>query len=1441
MARSFKILILEKNDNNQEIISNTLQSLNIDPIISFCSNKSEFIAALKNSPDFIFASAAKARYRAKNALAYINSKNLLIPLVVLSDEKNNSSALELIKEGAQDYLEWEHLERLPLIIRNLIEIRDTQSKLSRLEIQEQEKKDNLSGLLSFATDFNFVVNLDSDEGVQIEWINQSMGSLMDYSVEEINEIGYLEIIHPDDQPQVIKNFELILAGHPIKGETRIIDKSGNIKYFHYSVYPQLDPDTQTIKNLYGAANDITHYKKSEVLYTELFNNISIGLYRTTPDGKLIDVNQACVDLFQYPNREELLNQSAAQLYATPDLRDKWIKAMDDDGVARNFIAKVKRYDGSLLWTKENSRVVKDQKGEILYFEGSIQDIHSEQKAEESLNESEIKYRTLFQESGEAVFLSNLEGNLIEINSAFAELFGFSEEELITMSTLDVFEDPDSARRATKMIADNGPGKFRIEEKMRCKDGSTFEAMITFTVGEKKEDGQQFLHGIVRNITDLKQGEKELEAVVSVYNALRSSNRVSELQPIILEHIINSGDLDAAALEMIDPNTGTSKILSANGLWGNWVIKSSSPSEEISEKILRDGASIVLNENDIGEMDQHVLNGINHIACIPLIASDNPIGVLWSGKISPIPDETLRLITVICNIAAVTMNRVNLFEEKERSLREGQAVSDISKSLNETLDLPKIFQLIVDSTEEVIPKVDRAVIHLFDPEKKLLHSVAMKNNFPTGRKIEFPKISVTPDGNFNFDDLSKKDIEAASMRSGQGIAGMVIEGGSTINVFDIKFDDRFVYKPGTSDIRSMVVTPIIHHDKRIGTISILSKSPNAFTRGDERLLEQLSIQATTALLNAQRYEAEQASRELAEAKAEISSLLSQSLELNIVLDRILEQTTNIVACRGSNIMLIENNNLSVHRMRGYENKYKMAGAWLKNDLVLSLENIKYMIEEKEPFIINDVHEFGSWEHEGAPDWVKSSAGIPLVVAEEVFGFLMMDSDITDYFTEDMIEKVKSFADDAAIAVNNARLYKMERDQRHLAQAQAEISAVLNQTLEVDVVLDRILEETQKIVAFSSANIMLIQEGKTKIVGRIGYPNSNGHSDKELLFDHEETFTLSEMMRTKKPMIINDTAKHPKWRQDRGLPWVKSYMGIPLSTDEEVIGFLNLDSREKDFFSEEMATRLLSFANDVAMAVNNANLYNQLESALAQEQATRGKLIRADKLAGMGRMVASVAHELNNPLQTIKNCLFLIEQSTKSPENLELLEMSMSEIERLSDIVDRLREVYRPREFQATDDLSILSLLFAVEKLADTHLKRNQTDWQFSPSSEDYIVQGIQDQLIQVLLNLSLNAMEAMQPEGGLLETGLILDQDTNQIGVTFKDTGPGIPEDEIAFIFDPFYTTKETGMGLGLSICYDIAQNHNGSITVENDPNQGVIFTLWLPVIAVKEIEPAFGD
>ncbi len=298
---------------------------------------------------------------------------------------------------------------------------------------------------------------------------------------------------------------------------------------------------------------------------------------------------------------------------------------------------------------------------------------------------------------------------------------------------------------------------------------------------------------------------------------------------------------------------------------------------------------------------------------------------------------------------------------------------------------------------------------------------------------------------------------------------------------------------------------------------------------------------------------------------------------------------------------------------------------------------------------------------------------------------------------------------------------------------------------------------------------------------------------------------------------------------------SLMAVPLWIEGKPFGTMLLarDQSSEPFTSEDLLL-LQSLADRTALAYANARLYKDLQSALQEEQIMRLKLVQAEKQSALSRMVASVAHELNNPIQTIQNCLFLTQQDTDPESQVnEFLEMAISEARRVSKLVWQLREIYRPTKPGPMLPLDISNLLVEVCSLLAPHLQYQHVEWKQSPlpgNGECLIVRGISDQLKQVFLNISLNAVDAMQPDGGALTVSLAIQNRPEPcLGVSFTDTGPGILPENKPKLFEPFYTTKEGGTGLGLSICEDIVHRHSGWIEVESQPGEGAMFTVWLPL------------
>jgi C4-dicarboxylate-specific signal transduction histidine kinase len=396
---------------------------------------------------------------------------------------------------------------------------------------------------------------------------------------------------------------------------------------------------------------------------------------------------------------------------------------------------------------------------------------------------------------------------------------------------------------------------------------------------------------------------------------------------------------------------------------------------------------------------------------------------------------------------------------------------------------------------------------------------------------------------------------------------------------------------------------------------------------------------------------------------------------------------------------------------------------------------------------------------------------------------------------------------------------------------ETSSALNESLDLNEVLDRILVQAHKLVPAQAINVMFVEGEHASIVRRIGYEGLGRIEQNLLNFRFPISWPIfHQMYTTHQSIYLADTALEPGWQKIQESDWVRSCIGVPLVISDETIGFLNASHSEPNFFDLKHLHMLEALSHHASVAIQNARLLDELKKALEKEQGMRSQLVQADKLAALGKMVSVIAHEINNPIQTVKNAFYLLEdQITPGGPAVEYLKMASTEANRIADLVAQLRGTYTSGS-KAIVLVNVLDLLAEVRDLLVPQLKKNQVEWCQVDGLQSHMVLAVRNNLKQVFLNLCLNALEAMEAEQtGKLTVCLRASPDGRRMGVDFHNTGPLIGDEALPLIFDPFFTTKKKGTGLGLSISYDIIRQHRGEILVESTPGKGVTFTVWLPL------------
>ncbi|MBN1487644.1 MAG: response regulator [Anaerolineae bacterium] len=286
-----------------------------------------------------------------------------------------------------------------------------------------------------------------------------------------------------------------------------------------------------------------------------------------------------------------------------------------------------------------------------------------------------------------------------------------------------------------------------------------------------------------------------------------------------------------------------------------------------------------------------------------------------------------------------------------------------------------------------------------------------------------------------------------------------------------------------------------------------------------------------------------------------------------------------------------------------------------------------------------------------------------------------------------------------------------------------------------------------------------------------------------------------------------------------------LSIPLSTRDGILGMLMVFG-DPETLSEQNFPLLEHVGSSVAVAVENARLFQEIESFAEELERSQTQLIQAEKMAAVGRLAASLAHEINNPLQAIQNSLHLaLHTKLEDERRRSFLEMAQQEVARLVQIVRRMLDFYRPSSVMK--ELNLNESLENALAIAGKRLQQSHIEVVARTTPELPAVKGSANQLIQVFLNIIINAIEAM-PDGGTLWVGTAYHSDRDQIVAAIRDSGPGIAPEVREHLFEPFHTTKTTGTGLGLTISYGIIERHQGIIEIESPPGSGTTFIVRLP-------------
>ena len=472
-------------------------------------------------------------------------------------------------------------------------------------------------------------------------------------------------------------------------------------------------------------------------------------------------------------------------------------------------------------------------------------------------------------------------------------------------------------------------------------------------------------------------------------------------------------------------------------------------------------------------------------------------------------------------------------------------------------------------------------------------------------------------------------------------------------------------------------------------------------------------------------------------------------------------------------------------------------------------------------------------------VVSYLGLPVKRQGRPFGVLVFNTPTPRTYATEEITYLRAFSDQAAIAIENARLFEEERLRRTQLETVRAITAEITRELDLPTVLRLITQRACELTGAGGGDLYLWNPDTDTLLPEAAYGQAVGRPKGPRRLGEGVLGTVAQR---REGVIVNDYRRSP-WAHPRTLAatGITAVLTEPLLYGDRLLGVIGVDhSGEGRAFTAQDQATLQLFAAQAAIAIENARLFAALNDSYAHLQAAQAEMIRTEKLRALGQLAAGIAHDLNNMLAAILGQAEILRLRVQPPEVEEALQVLDTAASDGVQVVRRLLEFGRPHP---TRPLVLCDLASLVAEA----LELTRPRWQDEAQRQNRHIQvqtaldglpqvsGDPAELREALTNLILNAVDAMPAGGTLTVAGYpdptpALPGDPPTVVLTVADTGAGMPEEVRRHLFEPFFTTKGVrGTGLGLALVYGVLERHRGRIEVASSPGHGTTFTLRFPI------------
>ena len=850
--------------------------------------------------------------------------------------------------------------------------------------------------------------------------------------------------------------------------------------------------------------------------------------------------------------------------------------------------------------------------------------------------------------------------------------------------------------------------------------------------------------------------------------------------------------------------------------------------------------------------------------VPLLREGKPIGmlVLMRGFVEAFTDKQIELVETFAAQAVIAIENTRLLNELRESLQQQTATADVLKVISSSPgELGPVFEAMLENATRIC-EAKFGILWLCEGGRfrcVALHNVPLEYAEERRKNPVFQPAPATTLGRV----LATKQ------------PAQIVDVMNEPQYFDVPSGYSSPQVPKLTGARTILSVPMLKENEMIGAISIYSQEVRPFTEKQIELVKNFAAQAVIAIENTRLLNELRESLQQQTATADVLKVISSSLnDLKPVFETIGQRAEKLCDARISLISMVDSDQIRLVSINGVTEEgveaVRCHFPMRRNAETVTARTIRSAAICHVPDVLEDPL-YGPKESARVSEF-RGTLGVPMIREGQVIGAIVVARTHPGFFADSQVQLLRTFADQAVVAIENVRLFNETKEALDRQTATADVLKVISRSaFDLRTVLQTLVESAARLCGADQGTITREVDGTFYRAASRGLSAEFTERVRDLPVQFDRGSAVGRALVDGKVVHIPDIREDADYTFSAGLKLggFRTTVAVPMLREGVAIGVLALGRKEVRPFTDKQIELVTTFADQAAIAIENVRLFEHVEArtrdlaASLEDCTTQDRLVQTQKLASLGQLTAGIAHEIKNPLNFVNNfsgvSVELIDELRQALAGANLDSKLRAEVSEMADTLqgnldkvvqhgkraDAIVKNMLLHSREGSGEHRVVDINMLVEESLNLAYHGARAEKQgFNITMERSLdpAAGQADvfpqDVTRVLLNLISNGFYAATKrragaDGDGYEPTLVASTRSlgDRVEIRIRDNGTGIPPEVKEKMFNPFFTTKPAGegTGLGLSISHDIiVKQHGGSIDVETMPGEFTEFRIILP-------------